>query len=200
MLRPKPWLMIPLAAVIVLAASCTGNDVDDGDSADVVLEVETLENPPVTGQLTNTSSFCSLTGVPCSTGDDCGVNEVCQQGQVCELTVEDWRAPLAAFPKSGVAVDSIPFNDVIINSITVTYSNPAWPIDGQTRVIGVGGIAVPVGDTAEVTFSPISFDDLDPDTMEGTTADLVMVFNAITVEGTAINLTVLRQLFIETCT
>ena len=52
-----------------------------------------------------------------------------------------------------------------------------------------------------MTFEPIAFDDIItglPD-IEGSTANLTLVFSARTVEGTTITQTAFRQLFVESC-
>lgn len=67
-----------------------------------------------------------------------------------------------------------------------------------TRLVGLGGVVVPVGETAQVEFSPIAFDDLSL-ALSSSTANLTMTFDAITIEGTRITQVVLRQLHVEAC-
>jgi hypothetical protein len=90
-----------------------------------------------------------------------------------------------------------PFNDVVVNAITVSYVTLAGGAYAPTRII-------PIGQTLEangqgtLTFAPIAFDDL---TVDNTTVNVVMRFNAETVSGNAVETVGGNgtQLFIEDC-
>lgn len=172
----KSWMIPILAAVLLAAAACTGNAVDDGSSADVVIEVATMENPPVTAQAVEGG---------------------------CTLEVVDWTATIDANPKNSLAGgESIPFNDVVMDSVTIEYyafddNDRATPLFGP-RIVGLGNIAIPAGGSNSVSFAPISFEDL-AGVGPGSTLNLVLIFRAVTVEGTTIHATAGRQLFIEAC-
>jgi len=174
MLRSKKYLMPLLAAVLLVAASCTNDALDNGTGADVVLEVVNLDNPAVTAQQAQAGG-----------------------GGSCTLLVEDWTASIQASPKNSLA-GATPFNDLTLHTVTVTYAWIDPTIVTPTRVIGLGDATVPAGGTAAVTFAPIAFDDL-TDVMQGHTANLSLVFDATTVEGTHVRSTVQRQLFVEIC-
>ncbi len=67
----KTILMIPVAAVLLLAGACTSSDYDDWDSAHVVLEIISFTNPPVTAAV-STTGFCSTsTAIGCTVDTDC---------------------------------------------------------------------------------------------------------------------------------
>ena len=51
MLRTKSSLTLSVVVMLLAVTGCTNDNLDDGGSADVVLEIETLENPPVTATL-----------------------------------------------------------------------------------------------------------------------------------------------------
>jgi hypothetical protein len=161
-----------LAAVLLVTASCTSDALDDGGSADVVLEIISLENPAVTAQQAGA-------------------------GGLCTLQVEDWTASAQAVPKNSLAGSS-PFNDLTLHTVTITYNWIDPGITTPTRVVGLGDATIPTAGVNSVTFAPISFDDLDIG-LQGHTANLVMVFDATTVEGSAVRATVQRQLFVEVC-
>lgn len=177
MLNRKSW-MTPILAAVLLAAACTGNNLDDGSSPDVVIEVAALENSPVTAQQAE--------------GDETG----------CTLEVVDWTASIENIPKNTLAGTS-PYNDVVMTVVIIEYydfdDNDRANLLFGPRVVGLGDVTIPAGATNSVSFAPISFQDLASVSM-GSTLNLVLTFRAQTVEGTTISDTVDRQLFIELCT
>jgi hypothetical protein len=172
MLKNTKWYLPMLAAVLLVTAACTSDALDDGTGADVVLEVVSLENPPVTAQQA-------------------------QGGVGCTLTVEDWTATLEAAPKNSLA-GTPPFNDIILIDVVITYDWIDPGLSTPTRTVGLGDTRIPAGGISSVTFAPIAFDDLDI-AQQGHTANLSLLFRARTVEGTTIGDTVSRQLFVEVC-
>jgi hypothetical protein len=188
------WLAI--LAVLAISLSCASNNIDDPDSADVLMEVVNLENPPVETQCNlSTDGQCSVSGAVCQDNNDCATGvEVCIRNTTCQLEVTDWQATISAQPKNQLAVP--PFNDLILQNVAISY---AW-VDGVSftpdRVVGLGNIVVPAQSTNQVSFAPIALDDLNAG-LAGKTANLTMTFNAITVEGTRVTQTVGRQLHIQ---
>jgi hypothetical protein len=172
MLRSKPYLLISFVALALMTAACTSDNLDDGGSADVVLEIESLENPAITATLDSTTGFCNF-------------------------TITDWSFGAINLPKNTLALES-GFNDISLTSVTITYDwvNPA--LSTPMRVIGLGGIVVPVGESATLEFLPMNFDDLNADFLSSS-AGLTMRFEGRTVEGSHVQQTVLRQLNIEGC-
>jgi hypothetical protein len=174
MFGKKRFLISLMAASLLAAAGCTNDFLDDGSSADVVIEVAALTNPPVTAQQA-------------------------EGGVGCTLEVVDWVATIANQPKNELAGgESIPFNDVVMFTVTISYSWVSGGISTPTRVVGLGNVTIPAAGTNDVTFAPIAFDDLTLATL-GRTCDLTLTFEARTVEGTRITKTVQRQLFVEAC-
>jgi len=173
MLGTHRWLKLMLAAVLVVAgAACIPGGIDSGSSADVVLEVTALDNPPVTGQV---------------------------QGTACAFTVEDWTATLQNQPKSELATTS-PFNDIVLVDVDIVYTFINAAIVVPMRTVGLGDVVIEAGGSNTVGFAPISFDDLlSNPAIQGSTANLELTFHARTVEGATISDTVYRQLFVETC-
>lgn len=176
MFNRKSWMTLALAAVLLAATACTGNALDNGSSPDVVIEVVTLQNDPVTAQ--EAEGFCTL-------------------------EVVDWTATIANLPKNSLAGgESVPFNDVVMFSVIIEYydhdDNDRVNLLFGPRVVGLGDVAIPADGSNTVTFAPISFQDLGNVSL-GSTLNLVLTFQARTVEGTTIRDTVERQLFIEAC-
>ena len=173
MFKRTPLALLALIPLLV-TAGCTNDTLDDGDSADVIMEVLVLSNPPVSAALD------TMTGA-------------------CTFTITDWSFDVAAEPKNALA--DPPYNDIELISVSIVYDWLNDALDaGQVnpRIVGLGGTTVPAGASAQVAFQPIAFDDL---TLghSGSTANLTMTFVGRTVEGTTITKVVLRQLNIESC-
>src|SRR5512138_633697 len=81
------------AAAILALPACNSSSLDDGDTADVVLETGLINIPPIQGQDTN---------------------------GVCTFTITDANAQLFNKPKNEFAVTS-PFNDIRNLSVDVDY-------------------------------------------------------------------------------
>lgn len=166
------WYAPLLAAVLLMAAACTNDSLDDGGSADVVIEVFGLTNEPVTAQ------------------EDQGF---------CLLEVVDWVATIQNIPKNSLAgAESAPYNDVRLINVTIEYAWIDPGITTPTRVVGLGDVTIPANGSNSVSFAPIAFDDL-TDATRGRTCNLTLTFEARTVEGTRITDSVQRQLFVEDC-
>ncbi len=152
--------------------SCTGGNLDDGDTPNVVLLVQTLPQiPPVTAS--------PATG-----------------GAGCIFVVPPVTASLENKAKSALATER-PFNDVVLDNLVITYN---WRTAGLTTPRWVQPIAgtVPANGTASVTFSPIQLQALSSP-FAGHTADLNMVFNGHTVDGSAIQATAGAALGVNSC-
>jgi len=163
-----------LAAVLLAAAACTGNDLDDGSSADVFLEIATFENPSITAQQTE---------------------------GLCVFEVVSWSATIEVVPKNELA--TAPFNDVVMEEVLIEYYAPD-DADHTTLLFGprrvqLGDVVIPTGASNSITFEPISFDDLGTYGTEGSTLNLVVTFVGRTIEGTTVGVSAGRQLFIENC-
>ena len=189
----KALLMIPVAGALLLAAACTGNILDDGDSADVILSVVGFTTPPITATV-NTTGFCSTsTAIACTDNADCPIAEICIIGG-CTLTVVDWTFTMGNDPKN--ALVTAPTNNIAMIDVTIAYGGLAPAVMPAT--FGLGGLVIPVDGTAPVIFPPMRLQDLAAG-HEGTTAQLVLTFQAVTLEGTPISMTVGRDLGIDVC-
>ena len=117
MLKNNTLLISSLAVLLLFAAGCTHDTLDDGDSADVIIEVAVLSNPAVTAALDTTTGACTF-------------------------TVEDWTVEVANRPKNESV--SGPFNDVEMISVNISYNwLDATPVFGNNyyriRSIGFSG-------------------------------------------------------------
>ncbi len=204
----KTWISLMLV-VFVMTAACTNNSVDDADSPNSVLEVVTLDNPAITGQIT--AGTCSLdTSRVCVTGLDCagdpglgvpagGVCLIDPTGEGCQ--VEEWSASLGNVPKTELGTTS-PFNDIALQSVTVSYT---WdvPFANGPVTFPLAG-TIPPGSTISTTFFPITNADLSAlgATLPlpiAVTGFLTMTFRGTMVDGSPVVVTAGEQLFVEAC-
>jgi len=200
MWRWKLSALCLLALVLVIVAgACTSDSLDDGDSADVVLQVVSLEPTAVTAQRETGSGVCSFSGAACTVNSDCPLGETCTGAGGCQLTVQDWQASFTNLPKNSVAITS-PFNDIVLDHVEISY---LWQIPGPViaeQVIGLNAVTVPVNGQASASFPPISSAAVNNDpAVEGNTADLTMIFRGTTVEGSGVSVVAQGQLNIERC-
>jgi len=175
----KLWILPVLALAVLAFAGCTGNSLDDGGSADVVLEVSVENNPSVTA---NTQG---------GSGGGTGV---------CVYQVTEWTVTFNNVPKNMVAVDGSPYNDIVVDGVDIAYTwdNPANAL--PDRFFGTMNVVVPVGESATVSFYPLAGSALQTlSSANGESAAVALTFRAHTVEGTAINQTAYSDLVIDSC-
>jgi hypothetical protein len=183
-------LALVVIGLVAGAVGCTNDTVDDGDSPDVVLEVESFDSPAVTATLQGSGGSGGVTA--------------------CLLQAADWQMTLRNVPKTDLAgPDSSPFNDIILDTMTVTYvwgGLPAGTVVPTSGVIGLGGITIEPEDTGSITFSPIGANVLATDTggdgepdLAGTSALVNMVIRAHTVENEQITLPLTSVLNVQIC-
>ena len=197
MTSKRTWLTVTLAAVFLITAGCTSDRLDDGTSADVIIQVMALDNRPVSAnQTTATQGTCSISGILCDSTADCAQNEVCARPSLCLFEVEEWSATLQAAPKNSLA--GTPFNDVIMQNVRISYDWPDTGLSTPTRTLGLAGVTIPADGTNSVTFFPILGQDL-ASLDQGITGQLTMTFFGRTVEGTSVSGTSNAELYIETC-
>ena len=148
-------VLLAAAAVVALPA-CNGTNLDDGDSANVVLEVGTVTISPIQGQIDQTTG-------------------------VCTFTITDATAQLLNKPKNEYASSS-PFNDIRYLSVTIDWTwDSALVSPTPQRTLLLPG-TVPANGTFTTSFTPIMLGDLTAD-KEGHSANMYMTFRGETVDG-----------------
>jgi hypothetical protein len=189
--RSPLYVALAVAGLTLAATGCTNDTIDDGDSPDVVLEVESFEGPEVTAALQGGGQGGS--------------------GQECRLQATEWSMTLRNVPKTDLAgPDSSPFNDIILDSMTVNYvwfGLPGGAAAPASDTIGLGGVTIEPDGTGTVTFFPIGNNALATDTtaptgepdLAGTSAAVNMLIRAHTVENEQILLPVTRNLNVQVC-
>ena len=174
-MRSQLRLLTVLVAAAALAAlpACNSTSLDDGDSANVVLETGTITVPPIQGQIDD------VTGV-------------------CTFTITDANAQLFNKPKNELATTS-PFNDIRNLSVTIDYLwDSALVAPTPQRVLLLPG-TVPANGSFTTQFTPILLGDLTAD-KEGHSANMSMTFRGETVDGTEVSALGLgRTLSIGSC-
>ena len=165
------WTLLILAAAVALTGGCADGDIDDADSAPVELQVDVTQSPPIRGQLVGTE---------------------------CQVTITEWTVTYRNQPKNSAATTS-PFNDIYVDSVTVSYEWPASPgiVPPPPRTIPTPGTVAPNGIKA-IPFVPILLDDLTTE-MFGTTAILSLDVNARTAAGNDVDIQAGEALVIEDC-
>lgn len=198
MLTSKQILTTLAVAGVLLCASCAGNGLDDGDSADVILEIEQMQTSAVTANPQTGTGTCSISGSGCTINADCPlVGEQCQGASGCELQANEWTATFRNEPKNSVA--DVPFNDIVLSTVDITYTwqNAVTGVD--FRSIGLNGVTIQIGESAQTRFFPITSADLLNPAVEGNSASMAMNFRGRTIEGSNVSHPASALLFIEDC-
>jgi len=155
MLAMNKKTILAASAVLLLLAGCAGGTLDDGDSADAVLEVENINIPPA-----------QASGDP-TTG-------------TCTVTITDVTANLRNKSKSETATTQ-PFNDIVLSTVEIRYTWDDPALTTPNQIMDIGG-TVPAGGTVPVRFTPIPLGEVTA-AMAGHTASLDMLFSGVTVAG-----------------
>ena len=165
----KHWWLIVAALLSLVTAACTNDPLDDSGAPDVILEAGTLDNPPITATV-------DLLG--------------------CTFTVETWSIAFRNEAKNVIAAS--PFNDVVMDSVQVSYFWFDGALSTPTRTFGLTG-TIPTNSEQTIDFPPMALDDLSL-AFASSTANVVLLFTAHTVEGTTIRLQTSGALNVNSCT
>jgi hypothetical protein len=147
--------LLALAVVPLTLTGCNGGDVDDPDDSNAVMEVTqtTVSPATISGDISDGT---------------------------CVLTVTNTTSTLANKAKSGPA-EGAPFNDIVLQSLTIQYTWDDPAIVTPTRTFSLGG-TIPAGGTASVQFPPIALGDTSS-AMIGHSVNLFMIFRGVQVSG-----------------
>ena len=170
MLGMKRILAVGTVVAFALMPGCNST-IDDPSGPDVVLEVENPIIPPITGAANPTPP------------------------PACTFTVANATASFKNKAKNSLGATS-PFNDIVLETVTVTY---VWDdllgVSGPT-VFGVGG-SVPAGGQATAQFAVVNLGDLVG--RDGHTAAMTLVFRGHTVAGDAVSSSTGGTLAVGSC-
>lgn len=190
MRRSKLLWAILLIVGALGVASCADSNIDDGDAADILLQVLGVNNPAITGNVD--LGTCSISGTDCLTNDNCPIGEVCNPPIAGDCTIAEWSVQMDNVPKSSGAGTS-PFNDVVLATVTIMYSG-GYAAD----VVLPLGVTIPADSSASVSFFPLSIADLTAGG-DNTSVDLTMLFAGVTISGDSVAVATAAQLIIEDC-
>lgn len=188
------WMVLGAIGIVVASVACTGNAIDDGDSAGVVLEVLGLQTTAVTG--TSNIGQCETSGDACFIDQDCDPdsNEDCLieiNAEGCQVT--NWSLQLSNVALSEASGTS-PFNDIVMSSISAQYRTNLGALLWEREIPMT--CTVRAGQTASCPFSPIAFDDL---VVDNTTLNITGLLRGATVAGENVSAAFGAQLNIEMC-
>jgi hypothetical protein len=170
MFGTKRVLAAGAVVVFALMSGCN-NTVDDPSGPDVVLEVDNPIIPPITATANTTPP------------------------PACTFTLTNATASFKNKAKNSLGGTS-PFNDIVLETVTVTYVwDDALGVSGPT-VFGVGG-SVPANGQSTAQFAVVNLFDLNG--REGHTAALTLVFHGHTVAGDAVSSSTGGTLSVASC-
>ncbi len=202
MRRPNLWWIL-LGIAVLAAPGCSDSDIDEGDSANVLLQILEIDNPPVQGSVQVGS--CSVTSAPCLDSADCDPNDptdICVIGPTtAECVITEWSATLQNKPKTDLAIET-PFNDIVLQDVTISYTwENGFVMDAVTVPLG---ITIPANTSKVVTFFPLTADDLAAlqdslPTPIPLSATLTMTFRGQLEDGVDLSRTAGTQLLVEAC-
>jgi hypothetical protein len=190
-------------AILALCAlpGCTNNDLDDGDSANAIMEVAQLSAPKVSGNVT--TGTCTNSNLTCLSDANCDPNDpqdtcfIDPAGAECEIV--DWTATLRNAPKT--PLNAAPYADMIVQSVTVSYN---WfnGFVSPPRTFSLGGTIEP-GSTLAVQFKPLTAEDLEDlrafAPSQERSANVTLVFRGVLVDGDPVSATAGQLLLVEAC-
>ena len=83
-----------------------------------------------------------------------------------------------------LVLDAVPViaNDVVLETVTITYTWDDPALTTPTRTFAISG-TIPAGGTGDVTFQPIALGDLTVGTFDGHSANMDMLFMGRTAAG-----------------
>lgn len=169
----KKLLLVVTALLVLLAASCADNGIDDGSSANVVLEVDTVTLAVVT------STYDPLNAV-------------------CVFTITDSTATLSNIPKSEGAITE-PFNDILIDQMIISY---VWD-DGlpMPNYVTSPRVVIPANSSNTVRFLPVQLAEFlaAVPSREGHSAEVTLQFYGEVGDGSRVQAVGGGALFVNSC-
>lgn len=168
----RKLLVIGTTVLLLATLGCSSSGLDDGTSANVVLEVDQLQLSIVT------STYEPLQGV-------------------CVFQITESTAQLSNLPKSESAVTS-PFNDILITRMTLSYEwDDGFPSDDY---VTSPRVVIPANGSNTVTFlaaDPALF--LPGAARDGHTAEVTILFEGEVTDGSKVQALGGGALFVNSC-
>jgi hypothetical protein len=166
-------LVLGTAMLLLVTAACTKSDIDSGNSANVVLEVDSVELAIVT------SSFDPLLGL-------------------CVFQLTESSATLSNIPKTEGGIEE-PYNDILIDQLTISYT---WD-DGlaMPNYVTSPRVVIPANSTNEIQFMAVELAEFlqAVPSREGHSAELTVIFNGAVADGNRVQAVGGGALFVNSC-
>jgi len=166
-------LIFVTALLVLLAASCSSSGIDDGTSANVVLEVDQVQLGIIS------STFDPLRGV-------------------CVFQITDSTATLSNIPKSEGAITE-PFNDVLITRLVISYD---WDDSlAMPNFVTSPRVVIPANSTNQVRFLPVRLAEFlaAVPSREGHSAEVTLLFEGEVADGSRVQAVGGGSLFVNSC-
>ena len=194
----KSWMACFGVLSLLIVAGCASGDIDDADSAHVVMQIETLDTPGVTGAVEGDGVCSGDAAVSCASDATCANAQPALGsciGLTCVRTITEWSGTMRNVPKNSLANTS-PFNDITLNTVDVSY--PGSGIAPET--LGMGGVTIPADNSGSFAFDPITFQGIAgfPDD-QSASVNVLFTIRGQTAVNDAVTVTAAAQLNIETC-
>jgi hypothetical protein len=169
----RKLLIFVTAVLLVMTVACSSSGLDDGSSANVVIEVDTVELEIIT------STFDPLNAV-------------------CVFEITESTATLSNIPKSGSAITE-PFNDVLINQMIISYE---WD-DGYVMdpYVTFPRVVIPANGSNDVKFLAVKLADFlaAAPSRDGHSAEVHLLFNGEVADGNTVQAVGGGALFVNSC-
>jgi len=193
------WIGLGVVGLLALIG-CASGPLDDSSSAHVVLQIQDLNAPAVTGTIQGSGTCSGDNLVSCTSDAQCANASPpigsCV-GLTCIRTISEWAGTVRNVPKNPLAVTS-PANDIVLLTIDIAYGGVALPPYSQ----GLGSITVPADGSNDFAFDPITFENLFtafPDNDDSGSVNLIFTITGETFSNDTVHVVGSRQLNVESC-
>ena len=183
---------------LLVLSGCADGPIDNADSAHVVLQIETLDTPGVTGAVEGDGVCSGDAQVSCTSDATCANAQPALGsciGLTCTRVIAEWSGTARNVPKNSLANTS-PFNDIILQTLDLSYPGSGLP----SVTIGLGSITIPADSSGSFEFFPITFQAIEgfPDDTAAS-VDVLFTIHGTTPVDDAVSVTGAAQLNIEKC-
>jgi hypothetical protein len=168
----RKLLVIGTAVLLLATLGCSSSGLDDGTSANVVLEVDQVQLSIVT------STYDPL-------------------NNVCIFQITESQATLSNLPKSAAAITS-PFNDILITRMTLSYD---WDDDFPSEnYVTSPRVVIPANGSNDVTFLAADPSLFEPGAArDGHSAEVTILFEGEVTDGSKVQALGGGALFVNSC-
>lgn len=201
MMRNAKFSWVGLGVVGLLALiGCASGPLDSSGSAHVVLQIQDLNTPAVTGSIQGSGVCSEDSSVSCTSDAQCAnANPAIGSciGLTCIRTITEWAGTVKNVPKNPLAITS-PANDIVLTTIEITYGGTTF----TPYIQGLGSVTVPADSSNSFAFDPITFQNLlsaFPDNDDSGSLNVIFTIAGETYSNDSVTVIGSRQLNVESC-